>query len=46
MKRQGGRCKQFLDDLKKVEKLLEIERGTARSLSVENIFLEEALDLS
>jgi len=29
-----------------IEEVMEIERGTARSYSVEDIFLEKAMDLS
>jgi hypothetical protein len=35
-----------MDYLMGIEEVMEIERGTARSYSVQNIFLEEAMDLS
>jgi hypothetical protein len=34
--RRGRRRKQLLDDLKENERILEIERGSSRSHSVEN----------
>jgi len=33
--RRGRRCKQALDDLKEKKRILEIERGSAKSPSVE-----------
>ena len=36
--RRGKRRKQLLDDLKKIKRTLEIERGSTRSHSVENWF--------
>jgi len=33
---RGRRCKQLLDDLRGIERIVKIERGSTRSQSVEN----------
>jgi hypothetical protein len=35
-KKEGIRCQQLLDDLKEKDKILEFERGSLRSPSLEN----------